>query len=39
MVHQTFSSESDALVDAFENNPPPETGAQSYSGDIHAKGD
>ena len=34
-----FTSEADALVDDFGNNPPPEIGPQSYSGDIHYKGD
>ena len=34
-----FTSEADALVDAFGNNPPPEIGTQSYSGDTHDKGD
>ena len=34
-----LTSESDALVDDFGNNPPPEIGPQSYSGDIHDKGD
>ena len=34
-----FTSEADALVNDFDNNPPPEIGTQSYSGDIHAKGD
>ena len=34
-----FTSEADALVDVFENNPPPGIGTQSYSGDIHEKGD
>ena len=34
-----FTSEADALVDDFGNNPPPEIGPQSYSGDIHDKGD
>ena len=34
-----FTSEADALVDDFGNNPPPEIGTQSYSGDIHEKGD
>ena len=34
-----FTSEADALVDDFGNNPPPEIGTQSYSGDIHDKGD
>ncbi len=34
-----FISEADALVDDFGNNPPPEIGTQSYSGDIHDKGD
>ncbi len=34
-----FTSEADALVDHFGNNPPPEIGTQSYSGDTHDKGD
>ena len=34
-----FSSEADALFDDFKNNPPPKIGTQSYSGDIHDKGD
>ena len=34
-----FNSEADALVDDFGNNPPPEIGTQSYSGDTHDKGD
>tara|TARA_B100000579_G_C22222160_1_gene572160 strand:- start:180 stop:350 length:171 start_codon:yes stop_codon:yes gene_type:complete len=34
-----FTSEANALVDDFKNNPPPEIGTQSYSGDIHDKGD
>ena len=34
-----FTSEADALVDDFGNNPPPEIGTQSYSGDTHDKGD
>ena len=34
-----FTSEADALVDDFRNQPPPEIGSQSYSGDIHDKGD
>ena len=34
-----FTSEADALVDDFGNNPPPEIGTQSYSGDIHDKGE
>ncbi len=34
-----FTSEADALVDDFANNPPPEIGTQSYSGDIDDKGD
>ena len=33
------TSEADALVDDFGNNPPPEIGTQSYSGDTHDKGD
>ena len=38
-TRQWFTSEADALVDDFGNNPPPEIGAQSYSGDTHDKGD
>ena len=34
-----FTSEADALVDDFGNNPPPEIGTQSYTGDTHDKGD
>ena len=34
-----FTSEADALVDDFCNNPPPEMGTQSYSGNIHYKED
>ena len=34
-----FTSEADALVDDFDNNPPPDIGTQSYSGDIQDKGD
>ncbi|KGG20380.1 hypothetical protein [Prochlorococcus marinus] len=34
-----FTSEADALVDDFGNNPPPQIGTQSYSGDTHDKGD
>ena len=34
-----FTSEADALVDALGHNPQPERGPQSYSGDIHDKGD
>ncbi|WP_413678892.1 hypothetical protein [Prochlorococcus sp. MIT 0916] len=34
-----FTSEADALVDDFGNNSLPEIGPQSYSGDIHDKGD
>ena len=34
-----FTSEADAFVDDFGNNPPPEIGTQSYSGDTHEKGD
>ena len=34
-----FTSEADALVDDFGNNPLPEIGPQFYSGDIHDKGD
>ena len=34
-----FTSEAEALVDDFGNNPPPEIGTQPYSGDVHDKGD
>ena len=34
-----FTREADALVDDFGNNPPPEIEPQSYSGEIHDKGD
>ena len=34
-----FTNEADALVDDFGNNPSPEIGTQSYSGDIYNKGD
>ena len=34
-----FTSEADALVDDFGNNPPPEIGTQPYTGDTHDKGD
>ena len=34
-----FTSEGNALVDDFKNNLPPEIGTQSYTGDIHDKGD
>ena len=34
-----FTSEADALVDDFGNNPPPEIGTKSYSRDTHDKGD
>ena len=34
-----FTSEADALVDDFKNNPPPNIGTQPFSGDIHDKGD
>ena len=34
-----FTSEADALVDDFGNNPPPKIGTHSYSGDIHDKRD
>ena len=34
-----FTSEANALVDDLKNNPPPEIGTQSYSGDTHDKGD
>ena len=32
-----FISEADALVDNFENNPPPEIGTQPYTGDPNEK--
>ena len=35
--NKLFTSEADALVDDFQNNPPPEIGTQSYSGDITIK--
>ena len=34
-----FTSEADALVADFSNNPLPEIGTQPYSGDVHYKGD
>ena len=34
-----FTSEADALVDDFGNNPPPEIGTQPYSGEDNKKGD
>ena len=34
-----FISEADVLVYDFGNNLPPEIGTQSYSGDVHDKGD
>ena len=34
-----FTSEADALVDDFSNNPPPDIGTQPYSGDTHDQGD
>jgi len=37
--NKLFTSEADALVDDFSNNPPPKIGTQSYSGDTHDKGD
>ena len=37
--YKLFTSEADAFVDYFGNNPPPEIGTQSYSGDIHDKRD
>ena len=33
-----FTSEVDALVDEFRNNPLPEIGTQSFSENIHDKG-
>ena len=32
-----FTSEADALIDNFENNPPPEIGTQPYTGDPNEK--
>ena len=37
--NKLFTSEADALVDNFENNPPPNIGTQPYSGDPHDKED
>ena len=37
--YKLFTSEADAFVDDFGNNPPPEIGTQSYSGYIHDKRD
>ena len=34
-----FTSEADALVDDFGNNPPPDIGTQLYSGEDNKKGD
>ena len=34
-----FTSEADALVDNFGNNPPPKIGTQPYSGEDNKKGD
>ena len=34
-----FTSEADALVDNFGNNPPPEIGTQPYSGEDNKKGE
>ena len=34
-----FTSEADALVDDFGNNPPPDIGTQPYSGEDNKKGD
>ena len=34
-----FTSEADALVDDFHKNPPQNIGPQSYSRNIHNKGD
>ena len=34
-----FTSEADALVDDFGNNPPPDIGTHPYSGDDNKKGD
>ena len=34
-----FTSEADALVDNFSNNPPPEIGTQPYSGEDNKKRD
>ncbi len=34
-----FTSVACSLVDDFKNDPPPDLGTQSFSGDIHDKGD
>tara|TARA_B100000700_G_scaffold187711_1_gene206822 strand:+ start:856 stop:1017 length:162 start_codon:yes stop_codon:yes gene_type:complete len=34
-----FTSEADAVLDDFDNNPPPKIGTTPYSGDTHDKGD
>ena len=34
-----FASEADALLDDFDQNPPPEIGTQPYSGDTKNKAD
>ena len=34
-----FTSEADALVDDFGNNPPPDIGSQPYSGEDNKKKD
>ena len=34
-----FTSEADALVDDFDNSPPPDIGTQPYSGEDNKKGD
>ena len=39
LFSKLFTSAVDALVDDLGNNPTPEIGTQSYSRDIHDKGD
>ena len=34
-----FTSEADALVDVFDNNPPPDIGTQPYTGEDNKKED
>tara|TARA_Y100001968_G_C18709832_1_gene415163 strand:+ start:313 stop:432 length:120 start_codon:yes stop_codon:yes gene_type:complete len=39
MVLKLFTTDADALIDDFGNNPTLEIGPQPYLGDIHDKGD
>ena len=34
-----FESEANAVLDDFDNNPPPDIGVQPYTGDTHDSGD